>query len=175
MTKAVLKDPATMQPVRNRIALKDATSFMNADAVPNTASRNRARINVRWRPNLNRMNILDDVIKWKHFPRYWAFVRGIHLSLVNTHHKGQWRRALMLSVICSWTNSWANNGDAYDCRRHRAHYDVAVMNALRPKTHSCICTSKWTNNWFKKSTGHLGTNFQRNWKIKIKIQQFSFK
>ena len=20
----------------------------------------------------------DDVIKWKHFPRYWSFVRGIH-------------------------------------------------------------------------------------------------
>ena len=24
--------------------------------------------------------ILDDVIKWKHFPRYWPFVRGIHRS-----------------------------------------------------------------------------------------------
>ena len=22
----------------------------------------------------------DDVIKWKHFPRYWSFVRGIHRS-----------------------------------------------------------------------------------------------
>ena len=25
----------------------------------------------------------DDVIKWKHFPRYWPFVRGIHRSPVN--------------------------------------------------------------------------------------------
>ena len=24
--------------------------------------------------------IYDDVIKWKHFPRYWPFVRGIHRS-----------------------------------------------------------------------------------------------
>ena len=24
--------------------------------------------------------IHDDVIKWKHFPRYWPFVRGIHRS-----------------------------------------------------------------------------------------------
>ena len=24
----------------------------------------------------------DDVIKWKHFPRYWPFVRGIHRSLL---------------------------------------------------------------------------------------------
>ena len=35
----------------------------------------------------------DDVIKWKHFPRYWPFVRGIHRSPVNSPHKGQWRRA----------------------------------------------------------------------------------
>ena len=31
----------------------------------------------------------DDVIKWKHFPRYWPFVRGIHRSPVNSQHKGQ--------------------------------------------------------------------------------------
>ena len=37
----------------------------------------------------------DDVIKWKHFPRYWPFVRGIHRSPVNSPHKGQWRGALM--------------------------------------------------------------------------------
>ena len=37
----------------------------------------------------------DDVIKWKHFPRYWPFVRGIHQSPVNSPQKGQWRGALM--------------------------------------------------------------------------------
>ena len=31
----------------------------------------------------------DDVIKWKHFPRYWPFVRGIHRSLVNSPYKDQ--------------------------------------------------------------------------------------
>ena len=31
----------------------------------------------------------DDVIKWKHFPRYWPFVRGIHRSPVNSPHKDQ--------------------------------------------------------------------------------------
>ena len=39
--------------------------------------------------------IHDDVIKWKHFPRYWPFVRGIHRSPVNSPHKGQWRGALV--------------------------------------------------------------------------------
>ena len=44
----------------------------------------------------------DDVIEWKHFPRYWPFVRGIHRSPVNSPHKGQWRGALMFSLICVW-------------------------------------------------------------------------
>ena len=43
----------------------------------------------------------DDVIKWKHFPRNWPFVRGIHRFPVNSPHKGQWRGALMFSLICS--------------------------------------------------------------------------
>ena len=41
----------------------------------------------------------DDVIKWKHFPRYWPFVRGIHRSPVNFPHKGQWHGALVFSLI----------------------------------------------------------------------------
>ena len=31
----------------------------------------------------------DDVIKWKHFPRYRPFVMVIHRSPVNSNHKGQ--------------------------------------------------------------------------------------
>ena len=69
----------------------------------------------------------DDVIKWKHFPRYWPFVRGIHRSPVKSPHKGQWRGALMFSLICAWINGWVNNVEAGDLRRHRAHYDVIVM------------------------------------------------
>ena len=46
-------------------------------------------------------NLRDDVIKWKHFPRYGPFVRGIHRSPVNSPHKGQWRGALMFSLICA--------------------------------------------------------------------------
>ena len=69
----------------------------------------------------------DDVIEWKHFPRHWPFVWGIHRWLVNSPHKGQGRGALMLSLICAWTNGWVNNGEAGDLRRHRAHYDVTVL------------------------------------------------
>ena len=69
----------------------------------------------------------DYVIKWKHFPRYWPFVRGIHRSAVNSPHKGQWCRALMLSLICAWIDGWLNNREAGDLRRNHAHYDVTVM------------------------------------------------
>ena len=59
----------------------------------------------------------DDVITWKHFPRYWLFVP----------HKGQWRGALMFSLIYARINTWVNNRDAGDLRRHCAHYDAIVM------------------------------------------------
>ena len=69
----------------------------------------------------------DDVIKWKHFPRYWPFVRGIHRSPVNSSHKGQWRGALMFPLICVWINDWVNSREAGDVRCYRAHYDVIAM------------------------------------------------
>ena len=70
----------------------------------------------------------DDVIKWKHFRRYWPFERGIHRWPVNPTHKDQWRGALMFSLMYVWTNSRGNNLDAGDLRRHRVNYDVTVMN-----------------------------------------------
>ena len=68
----------------------------------------------------------DEVIKWKHFPRYWPFVQGIHQSPVNSPHKGQWCRALMFSLIWAWINSSVSNRGAGDLRRHGAHYDITI-------------------------------------------------
>ena len=68
---------------------------------------------------------------WRHqmetFPRYWPFVRGIHRSPMNSPHKGQWRGALIFSLICAWINGQENNRETDDLRHHRAHYDVIVM------------------------------------------------
>ena len=47
--------------------------------------------------------------------------------LVNSPHEGQWRGALMFSLICAWTNAWVNNSEAGDFRHHRAHYDVTAL------------------------------------------------
>ena len=74
----------------------------------------------------------DGVTKWKHFPRDWPFVRGIHRSPMN---KGQWRGVLMFSLIYFWTNGWVNNQDADEMRRHRTHYDVTVIKMVIVASH----------------------------------------
>ena len=85
----------------------------------------------------------DDVIKWKHFPLYWPFVRGIHRSPVNSPHKDQWGRALMFSLIWPWTRGWLNNRYAGDLGRHRAH---ALCNISKPSVNSNWSYSRETLN-----------------------------
>ena len=67
---------------------------------------------------------------WRHqietFSALLFFVKGIHRSTVHSPHKGQWRGTLMFSLICAWTNAWANNRNAGDLRRHRTHDDVTA-------------------------------------------------
>ena len=100
----------------------------------------------------------DDAIKWKHFPRYWPFVRGIHRSPVNSPHKGQWRGALMFSLIYALINCWVNNREAGDLRRYHAYYDVTVMRSVKFH-HTCQINPEYSDqiwmiifthwNWFE--------------------------
>ena len=92
----------------------------------------------------------DDVIKWKHFPRYWPFVLGTHRSPANSTYKGQWRGALMFSLTCAWTNGWVNNRGAGDLIRHRAHYDVTLMTSPHSPPHQITI-----GNGTDKGTLHL--------------------
>ena len=94
----------------------------------------------------------DDVIKWKHFPRNWPFVREIHRSPVNFPHKGQWRGALMFSLIYAWINDWVNNREAGDLRRQHGHYDVIVMVAMIMSWHKN--TTGVTSTLWGKFIGH---------------------
>ena len=48
-------------------------------------------------------------------------------SPVNSPHKGQWRGALMFSLICARINGWINNREAGDLGRHRTLYYAIVM------------------------------------------------
>ena len=95
--------------------------------------------NKSWRNVIHNIWAHDDVIKWKHFPRYWTFV-----------HRGQRRGALMFSLICAWINGWVNNHGAHYLRRHRAHYDVTVMLRWVSEGHpilqtcpACLFCVKW--------------------------------
>ena len=109
---------------------------------------------------LNKLTqVHDDVIKWKHFPRYWPFVRGIHRSPVNSPHKGQWRGALMFSLIYAWMNGWVNNREVDDLRRQHAHYDVTVMVTL---VHSIRQKSINRDHFCKKRTGFQRASFHIN-------------
>ena len=63
-------------------------------------------ISLKRKCHFDEIVVHDDVIKWEHFPRYWPFARGSPRSPVNSHHKGQWREALMFSLICARKNGW---------------------------------------------------------------------
>ena len=64
-------------------------------------------------------------------------------------HKGQWRRALVFSLICAWINGWLNNREAGYLRRHRAHYDVAVMVLYNDIYTVCGCIINKLLLWIK--------------------------
>ena len=90
----------------------------------------------------DKYSLHDDVIKWKHFPCKWPFVRGIHRSPVNSPHKGQWRGVLMFSLMCARINGWVNNGEAGDLRRHQVHYDVIVMRVFKKNVNQTVCVNR---------------------------------
>ena len=68
---------------------------------------------------------------WRHlmetFSALLALCEGIHRSPLDSPNKGQWREAFVFSLICAWTNSWANNRDAGVLRSNGAHCDVIVI------------------------------------------------
>ena len=65
---------------------------------------------------------------WRHqMETFSALLAFCAWSPVNSPHKGQWRGALMFSLICTRINGWANNGEAGHLRRYRTNYDVTVM------------------------------------------------
>ena len=80
-----------------------------------------------------------DTVAWYRCNTWWRHQMETFSALLaicagfNRGHKGQWRGALMFSLICVWIKGWVNNRDAGDLRRYRTHYDVTVMRL-------CICS-----------------------------------
>ena len=84
-----------------------------------------------WPRSMSPNGVIRPQSWWRHQIEYFsallALCAGIHQSPVNSPHKGQWRGALMFSLICAWINGWVNTREAGDLWRYRAHYDVTVM------------------------------------------------
>ena len=71
-------------------------------------------------------NMHGDVIKWVTGP----LCRNSPFT--SEFPAGQWRRALMFSLICVWIYHWVNNRETGDLRCNRTHYDVTVMTNRNP-------------------------------------------
>ena len=108
---------------------------------------------------------------WYFFPSQWRHndYDGVskHMSIavvyspVNSPHKGQWRGALMFSLICAWINGWVNDGEAGDLRRHCTHYDAIVMLYLALEFNVWFIQRMMTssNGNIFRVTGHLCGEF----------------
>ena len=88
-------------------------------------------------PQNNSLRMFGSIQTWP-WPTWWrhqmetfsallAICAGNSPVPVNSPHKGQWRGALMFTLICARIYGWVNNREAGDLRRYRAHYDVIVM------------------------------------------------
>ena len=121
----------------------------------------------------------DDVIKSKHFPRYWPFVRVIHPWPVNSPHKGQWRGAFMFSLICAWINAWVNDRKDGDLRRHRVYNDVIVMIAWAILSCSWINIYTWILCYFTCDFGvitfqHITDKHRIDWMLSFGWKVFVY-
>ena len=88
----------------------------------------------------------DDFIKWKHLPRYYYYFVCVCVwgggggPLVTGGFLTQRpvTRSFDVFLTCTWTNGWIDSQDAGNLRRHRAHYDVIVMDSYRQVIRICM-------------------------------------
>ena len=81
----------------------------------------------------------DHVIKWKHLPRYWPFVRGIHRSPVNSPHKWPVTRSFDVFFDLRLYKRLSKHSWGWFLRRYHAHDDVTVM--------QCVNLFDWNLEW----------------------------
>ena len=114
------------------------------------------------------IHVHDDVIKWKHFPRYWPFVRRFPRSPVNFPHKGQWRGALMFfdlrlnkrlsKQLWGWWSETPSRPLWLHCN------DGSGTQATIGLVNMLSATSHVVNQYYFIFNRTLGNIFQRNFK-----------
>ena len=95
------------------------------------------------------------------FSAFMVLCEGNPLSPVDSPHNGQWRGALMFSLMWARANVWANNRDAGDLRRNCAHHDVIVM--IWQKHNSRVRTKMLTNSAQRHLLVIKWKHFPRYW------------
>ena len=101
----------------------------------------------------------DDVIKWKHFPRYWPFVRGIHRSGDFPAQRPVTRSFDVFFDLRPNIQYWVNNREVGDLRRHRCQYDVNIM-TLPMTRNNFEWTSRTRWSQFNEISRHFRIYFQ---------------
>ena len=76
-----------------------------------------------------RSRLHDNFMRWRWFPRYWPFVRGIHQCLVDIPPKTSVTWALMFPLVLSLTDGWKNSQVVGDLIRHESHCDGILMDS----------------------------------------------
>ena len=94
---------------------------------------------MHWTVQRYLQTVHGDVIKWKHFPRYWPFVRGIHRSPVNSAHKGQWRGAFFFDLRLIKRLSKHSRGWWLETlsRPLWRHCNASAENGDKPRINTC--------------------------------------
>ena len=63
-------------------------------------------------------------------------------------------RGFDVSLICAWINSWVNNREAGDFRRHIAHYDVSLVWIPHHTDEGRSLAKIWIEKIYPKSRPH---------------------
>ena len=96
----------------------------------------------------------DDVIKWKHFPRYWPLARGIQQSPVVSPHKRKLRGALVVSLIGQTVEQTLETPVIWDAI-------ALIMMSLWCKQQITISPRRHCDYFVEQE--HWGLNFKSTW------------
>ena len=111
----------------------------------------------------------DDVIKWKHFPRYSPFVRGIQRSPVNSPAQRPVAQSFDVFFDPHLNKRLSKQSWGWGFLRwHRAHYDVTVVHVwwmgpcLPWGRISSICHSR-VSNWLTLVVPYSSMELNQHW------------
>ena len=93
----------------------------------------------------------DDVIKWKHFPRYWPFVRGIHRWILLTKANDAELWCFLWSTPEQTVKYYSTGVQIVSCTLS----DDSVLSESTGLFNPVLCVSQWNLFWQKNQPMRL--------------------